>query len=134
MGTGAGPSFGHTKGRKTTDTHSLMDNVHAMSDFYPLREGFFGKRSKRGNVARLIASTDPLRTAHDFYNRITQGLKSTPLPNGKGERATTPDGYTISIREVSSSPDHSPAIDIHIRKSTQPGEVKEQKIHFVKED
>lgn len=40
------------------------------------------------------------------------------------------DGYTITIREKSHSPDQSPAVDIHIKGV--PGKVKDQKIHFVK--
>lgn len=41
------------------------------------------------------------------------------------------DGTIITYREVSSS-DASPAVDINIKKSTNPSGVKSQKIHFIK--
>lgn len=40
------------------------------------------------------------------------------------------DGTVFTMREVSTS-DGSPAVTINIRKSTDSGGVKEQKIHFV---
>ena len=43
------------------------------------------------------------------------------------------DGTIVSYREVSSS-DGSPAVEINIRKSDEHGDIKYQKIHFVKGD
>ena len=50
-----------------------------------------------------------------------------------GQKTTLSDGSIISWRNVSSSADGSPAVDINIEYSSDSGGIKRQKIHFVKE-
>lgn len=51
--------------------------------------------------------------------------------NGKGHYTKMKDGSILSYREVSSS-DGTPAVEINIKKSTDHGGIKYQKIHFAK--
>ena len=53
------------------------------------------------------------------------------MANGKGHYTKMKDGSILSYREVSSS-DGTPAVEINIKKSTDHGGIKYQKIHFVK--
>ena len=53
------------------------------------------------------------------------------MNNGKGVYTKMKDGSILSYREVSSS-DGSPAVEINIKQSTDHGDIKYQKIHFVK--
>lgn len=55
------------------------------------------------------------------------------MSNGKGTIAKLADGTIVSYRKVSSS-DGTPAVDINIKNSKESGGVKQQKIHFVKEE
>ena len=111
--------------------HNISENISTTSKFYDYSDGYFGKKSKkRDNYARIIESSNPLKTSRDFYNKIAYGGEETPLSNGKGTRTSTEDGTIITYRSTSSS-DGSPAIDINIEKSTNTGGLKKQKIHFV---
>ena len=53
------------------------------------------------------------------------------MENGKGYQTALKDGTIISFRAISSS-DGTPVVEINIRKSNTHGDVKRQKIHFVK--
>ena len=53
------------------------------------------------------------------------------MSNGKGYITELKDGTIISYREVTST-EGSPAVEINIKKSTDTGGVKKQKIHFEK--
>ena len=91
-------------------------------------------KSGIGSKVRQIESDDPLKTAHDFFNRATKGAiargplidknKNIVIPHA--EVAIMVGGGRIQIREYSHS-DGSPAIDIQMEI---PGVVKRQKIHF----
>lgn len=67
----------------------------------------------------------------DFYGTGAYGGIERELDNGKGVRTDMADGTTFTFREVSGSPDRSPAVNISIRRSTDTGGVETQKIHFV---
>lgn len=54
--------------------------------------------------------------------------------NEYGKKTKLSDGSIISWRNVSHSPDKSPAVDINIERSSDSGGIKKQKIHFVKEN
>ncbi len=79
-----------------------------------------------------IYSDDPVATAKDFYDKIGFGGIEEPTPNGKGFKTSLADGTIITWREISSSDDGSPAVDINIKYSKDSGGLKTHKIHFVK--
>lgn len=112
--------------------HSVSENLAALEEKFDYGGGYFGSQSPGHSVdRRLIASSDPLATARDFYDTGTYGGIESTLDNGKGLRTDMADGTTFTFREVSGSPDGSPAVDISIRRSTDTGGVEAQKIHFV---
>lgn len=86
---------------------------------------------------RNIASIDPKSTAKEFYDKITYGGIETNIYNKDGEivgkKSKLADGSVVSWREISSS-DGSPAVEINIEKSVNNANIKQQKIHFVKEE
>lgn len=131
MGKGAHGRFKGTAG-SSSSSHTLNDNLPKLTKKYPLKDGYFGTpSSKKDNFVRHIASKDPLGTAKEFYKLATKNYETeTLIPGGKGKYAGMRDGTTITIRPVSSSPDKSPAINI---KRVSPGQVKGQKIHFIKD-
>lgn len=117
--------------------HSVSENLPDLKKDYPLRNGYFGsKADSKDDRVRHILSPDPVTTAKDFYDRISNGGIESDIvdKNGNIKGATTKmaDGTVVTWREVSSS-DGTPAVDINIKKSTDSGGLKAQKIHFVKE-
>ncbi|MBO4604233.1 MAG: hypothetical protein J5657_02895, partial [Clostridiales bacterium] len=82
-----------------------------------------------------IKSDNPSVTAKDFYDRIAHGGIENEIidrnGNIKGAKTKMADGTIVTWREISNS-DGSPAVDINIKKSTDSGGLKFQKIHFVK--
>lgn len=115
--------------------HSIGENISDLSKDYPIKNGYFGTAGETSDShIRHIESSDPASTAKDFYDRIAHGGIENDIfdKNGNKKGATTKmaDGSVVTWREISSS-DGSPAIDINIRKSTDNGGLKTQKIHFV---
>ena len=111
--------------------HNISENISTTSKFYDYSDGYFGKKSKKkDNYARIIESSNPLKTSRDFYNKIAYGGEEEPLDNDKGFKTSTEDGTIITYRPTSSS-DGSPAININIKNSKNTGGLKKQKIHFV---
>lgn len=97
---------------------------------YNYNQGFFGENSIHGsNRIRNIFSTDNLKTASDFYDKIAYGGKEQRI-NDNMRITRMADGTVITMRKVSHS-DGTPAVDINIRDSTHTDGVKDQKIHFV---
>ena len=131
MGKGMHGRFRGTAG-SASSKHTLNDNLPKLTKKYPLKDGYFGtSASKKDNYVRHIASKDPLGTAKEFYRLATKNHETEiSIPGGKGKYATMRDETVITIRPVSSSPDRSPAVDIKI---SSPGQVKGQKIHFIKD-
>ena len=129
---------GYSGTHGSDDNHrNFADNLPELTKKYPLSPGgYFG--TKGHGEARHIVSDDPLKTAMDFYSKATKGAKiKKPLgndnPNSKprAEYAIMKDNSRIQIRPISHSSDGSPAVDICIVRT---GNVKKQKIHFVKGD
>jgi len=111
---------------------SVGQNVLLVSKKYGFAGGHFGDKSPHGgNSTRNIASTDNISTAHDFYDKIAYGGIEKRV-NGNMRITRMNDGTVITMREVSHS-DGTPVIDINIKSSSHNGNVKNQKIHFVKE-
>ena len=132
MGKGTHGLFVGTAGCASSP-HTLTDNLSALTAEYALSNvGLFGTpASKKGGPVRLIVSHEPIKTAIDFYKLATQNCVSeSDLLNGNGKMSTMKDGVIITIRPVSSSPDHSPAVNISTK---HPGRIKDQKNRFVKD-
>ncbi len=123
--------MGHGYKGNTGHHHSLIENLPALTASYEYHDGYFGDKGISSGVVRNIESDDPVKTAKDFYDKAAHGGLEFEMNNGKGVFTKMQDGTILSFREVSSS-DGSPAVDINIKKSTNHGSVKQQKIHFVK--
>lgn len=78
----------------------------------------------------LSTRQNTCRVCRDFYDTGAYGGIERELDNDKGVRTDMADGTTFTFREVSGSPDRSPAVNISIRRSTDTGGVETQKIHF----
>lgn len=112
---------------------SIGQNVLPASLKFEYRNGRFGVCSpSTGNKTRNILSSNPLKTATEFYNIIAYGGIENTYYNGKMRITHMADGSIITWRSVSSS-DGSPVVEINIKKSSHSGGLKEQKIHFEKE-
>ena len=117
--------------------HRISENIARVKLDYPLQNGYFGVHGKGSTTAiRIIASDDPISTSKDFYDKLAHGGLEKPLfkrdgtPNGYETKMA--DGAIVNWRPVSSSEDQSPAVDIFISDKDENGEIKTQKIHFVK--
>ena len=98
---------------------------------YKYQNGYFGDPGQGRDFVRNIKSDDPVKTAQDFYDKAAHGGIKKEMNNVKGVYTKIKDGSILSYREVSSS-DGSPAVEINIKQSTDHGDIKYQKIHFVK--
>lgn len=113
---------------------SIGQNVLITSAKYMYENGRFGVNSpSTGNRTRNIASSDPVSTAKDFYNKIAFGGIEIVYNGGNIRVTYMSDGSIITMRPISSSRDGSPVVEINISGSTHPGGLKQQKIHFVEE-
>ena len=83
----------------------------------------------------LLSETSVVKTRQaqqkDFYDTAAHGGIEGAMDNGKGYVTKMKDGTILSYRETSSS-DGSPAVEINIKQSDEHGDIKYQKIHFVK--
>ncbi len=109
--------------------HSITENLPSLTSSYDYHNGYFGKKGQGRNFVRIISSADPVKTAQDFYDKAAHGGIERPMSNGNGHYTKMKDGSILSYREVSSS-DGSPVVEINIKKSTNHGSIKYQKIHF----
>lgn len=123
--------MGHGYKEDTGHYHKVTENLPDVITSYPLKNGYFGVRGKGRLWIRNIKSKNPVATALDFYRRIAKGGQETELKSKNGFMTKMKDGTIISWRETSSS-DGTPAVDINIKHSNEHGELKYQKIHFVK--
>lgn len=113
---------------------SIGQNVLLVSSKFCYVNGRFGVNSPSSGIkTRNFASSDPLATAKEFYDKIAFGGKETVYNGGKLYITHMADGSVVTMRTISSSPDHSPVVEINISGSTHNGGLKEQKIHFVEE-
>lgn len=112
--------------------HSITENLNDVKKKYKYSNGLFGNRSNSSiERTRHIESKNPIATAKDFYDKLTYGGIENNLDNGKGKKTKMKDGTIVSYRPISSS-DGSPVVEINIRKSYDSGDLKQQKIHFIK--
>ena len=111
--------------------HTITENLPSLTSSYDFNNGYFGKKGQGRDFVRNISSEDPLSTARDFYDKAAHGGIERQMSNGKGLYTKMLDGSILSFREITSS-DGSPAVEINIKDSTAHGDVKYQKIHFVK--
>ncbi|SEQ30423.1 hypothetical protein SAMN02910289_01723 [Lachnospiraceae bacterium RM5] len=123
--------MGHGYKGDTGHHHSIRENLSSLISSYDYYNGYFGEKGQGRNFVRNITSADPVKTAQDFYDKAAYGGIERPMANGKGHYTKMKDGAILSYREVSSS-DGTPVVEINIKKSTDHGGIKYQKIHFVK--
>lgn len=123
--------MGHGYKGDTGHHHSITENLGSLTAKYDYSNGYFGEQGKGRSFVRNISSDDPANTAKDFYDTAAHGGIEGAMYNGKGYVTKMKDGTILSYREVSSS-DGSPAVEINIRQSDDNGDIKYQKIHFVK--
>lgn len=118
----------------TSTYHSISDNVPSMKESYTYNNGYFGKIGKSRVVdIRQIDCSDPIRESKKFYDKLANGGIEEILPNGKGVMTSMKDGTVITYRVITST-EGSPAVDINIKRSSDTGGIKKQKIHFEKEN
>ena len=115
-----------------THFHSIGQNIMIASQSYKYQNGRFGVSSpSTGNYTRNIASSNPLYTAKDFYDKIAKGgIEKKVSENQRITRMS--DGTSVAYR-VKSVSDGTPVVEISIRRSKNSSGVKGQKIHFIKE-
>lgn len=123
--------MGHGYKGDTGHHHSITENLGSLTAKYDYSNGYFGEQGKGRSFVRNISSDDPASTAKDFYDTAAHGGIEGAMDNGKGYVTKMKDGTILSYREVSSS-DGSPTVEINIRQSDDHGDIKYQKIHFVK--
>ena len=112
---------------------SVGQNILPTSTKYEYNNGLFGKNSpSTGNKTRNISSDDPVATATDFYDRITNGGKEKTYDGGARKITQMADGTIITWR-VTSHFDGTPVVEINIKNSSHMGGLKKQKIHFVED-
>lgn len=123
MGHGYKEGIGHYR--------SITENLPSLKSEYKYHNGYFGDPGQGRDFVRNIKSDSPIITAQNFYDKAANGGIEKQMNNGKGVYTKMKDGTILSYREVSSS-DGSPAVEINIKQSTDYGDIKYQKIHFVK--
>lgn len=123
--------MGHGYKGDTGHHRSIMENLESLTSSYKYNDGYFGDKGQGRSFVRNISSNDPVATAKDFYDKAAYGGIEKEMDNGKGYYSKMRDGSILSFREVSSS-DGTPAVEINIKQSTSHGDIKYQKIHFVK--
>ena len=112
-------------------THrSILENLPTLKSDYKYSDGYFFEKGLGREHTRDSFSNNPLKTAKDFYDKLTYGGIETEFENGKGLKTRMADGTIASFRETSTS-DGSPVVEINIQKSNNHGDLKQQKIHFV---
>lgn len=117
--------FSRMLSRKTDEEATYSRNVVDTAFHYEINDnGLFGKRGE-GRYVRIIESEDPMGSAMDFFEKISNGAKIGTMNNESALYCHLNDGVRINFRPYSSSPG-SPAVDIHIVQMD-----KIQKIHFV---
>lgn len=127
MGKGSHGGFHGTPGGN--GFHTFTDNLPSLIARFPLTGRHFGDPSeKKNSVARVIRSTDPLRTAKEFFRLATQGGEIVRQASDIAI-AKLKDGAHITFR-VTSTSDGSPVVDLNISSSSF---IRTRKIHFIKE-
>ena len=112
-------------------THrSILENLPSLKSEYKYSNGYFFETGLGRNYTRENYSKNPLKTAKEFYDKLTYGGIETEFENKKGLKTRMTDGTIASFRETSTS-DGSPVVEINIKPSSSHGDLQGQKIHFV---
>lgn len=111
--------------------YSISENLPELISKYKYSNGYFGDSGKGRSFVRNIVSEDPIATSKDFYDKAARGGIEKEMSNGKGYYTKMKDGSILSYREISST-DGSPVVEINIKSSNEHGDIKYQKIHFVR--
>jgi hypothetical protein len=122
--------MGHGYKGDTGHHHSISENLGALKAYYSYSKGYFGVKGDGRTFVRNISSIDPVGTAKKFYDKAAYGGIERKMANGKGIYTKMSDGTILSFRKISSS-DGTPAVEINIRGSSEHGDLKYQKIHFI---
>ena len=109
---------------------SILENLSNLKSEYTYNNGYFFEKGLGREHTRDNYSENPLETAQEFYDKLTYGGIESEFTNGKGLKTRMADGTIVSFRETSTS-DGSPVVEINIQKSSNYGDLKQQKIHFV---
>lgn len=118
--------------KKVDKISNIADNLKNISKKYKLTEsGYFGKPGRGRTFTRNISSKNPETTAKDFYETISQG--GIEYSHAKGKYAKMADGTIVAYRKISSS-DGTSVVEINVHYSSNSGGLKNQKIHFIRED
>lgn len=112
--------------------HSISDNISNLKKSFKFINGYFGDQGTSNRV-RVVYGNDPVSIGKEFYNKIAFGGIEKDLSNGKGKITYMADGSIITFRPTTKS-DNYPGVNINISKSTDSGGIKQQKIHFGKEE
>lgn len=115
----------------TVKYHSLSDNLDKLTSNYAYSNGYFGDKGQGREFTRNISSSNPVKTAKEFYDIASKGGIETLYSKGKYTKLS--DGTIMSYREISTS-DGTSVVEINIRQSSNSAGVKFQKIHFMKGD
>lgn len=107
--------------------HSLDENLESIKRLFPLRDGYFGTKSKKR--VRHIRAVNPEKKAMAFFKMLAYGGVGDILGPGK-YRARMAGGDIVVLR-IHSHSDGSPAIDLTIVSCSS---IKNQKIHFIKRE
>lgn len=116
----------------TAKYHSIGDNIIKTQKKFSYHNGYFGVQGTSSRV-RVIYGDDPVKIGEEFYRKIAYGGVEKDLPNGKGKITYMADGSIITFRPITKSNNY-PGVDINISKSLDSGGIKQQKVHFGKED
>ncbi|MDO4438771.1 MAG: hypothetical protein Q4B86_04915 [Eubacteriales bacterium] len=132
MGAGNSGKYIGTKGASTKQAilpkSNIQDNAKPLAQKYGLTSsGYFGEKGKN---CRVIVTDTPENTSIAFYKQIAKGGHTISLNNKKGTM-TVLDDETRIVHRLITSTKGSPAIEITISGSPI---VKDQKIHFIKEE
>jgi hypothetical protein len=122
--------MGHGYKGDTGHHHSISENLGTLKTYYSYNKGYFGVKGDGRIFVRNISSTDPVGEAKKFYDKAAYGGIERKMVNGKGIYTKMSDGTILSFRKISSS-DGTPAVEINIRGSSEHGDLKYQKIHFI---
>lgn len=123
--------MGHGYASDPGQYREIGENISSLVQKYHYEDGMFGQRGSR-TYFRVITAEDPLKEANYFYQQLSKGGVERSVKNGKVRISVMSDGSEVSIREVTST-EGSPAVEISIRRSINPGGLKTQKIHFLKQ-
>ena len=67
----------------TTKHHSISDNIGSLKSNYKYSKGYFGDKGQGRDFTRNISSSNPVKTAKEFYDTASKGGIETTYAKGK---------------------------------------------------